>query len=185
MNYEIRIKGKNDTLVVSGAQGQNLKRDWENYHKTKRNMVVEIGTWTGPISDIRDFTRVAANRSESGTTDRDMATWNHERAVVRALTPEKKAMRLGLFKFVYFVWTGVEPSADILAKAQAIQLQFFTDNPKRTVCNPVLFRPLISLNKYSTVVVAKDGMKRLSPVGSGIRMVENCVVADIKASRYA
>lgn len=183
MSYELRIKGRNNTLVVSTENGKKLISSWENFKRSKIDSVIELNGWIGSLSDIRDFTFASDSPSATGShSEKVQQEYMRDLLAKRKLTPEQRANATGFFSLFYFTYTGLKPSEEQKQKAIEIQKEFFTENPKRTICDPVRFRPMIENNR--TGFEAKDGLRKLPMVTALIKMLRTIVSQDLFAERH-
>lgn len=138
MNYDVYIKGHRDPISVEN--GDDLKKDWFDYLENKKDRGIELKGFTGKLSDIKNFRKVPTRRYVN--QDDAKKEWDFY-VSERKKTPDQKSKQLGFFKLLYYGFTNImEPESDVLKKAQAIQLKFFTKNPKRTIPDPTIFKPL-------------------------------------------
>lgn len=144
--YDIKISGHNDLLAV--VNGEKMKEDWEKYKMKKApDVPVSIANWTGMLSDIKWFRSAKSSRAddESGvSSDRE---YREDLKKIRAMTPKQKSQRLGFFRVIHVGFIGEQPTDETLAKAQEIQKEFFDNNPQRTLCDPVNFKPILESSK--------------------------------------
>lgn len=145
MNYDIRIKGFKDLLRVDDAEP--LKSRWESFiKKTSTDQVVSAGDWTGKLSDITAFRRAPTLRSENNLSEEIDLEYRRELMRQRGLSAQGKATLLGLFRLLFWGFTKKksEDRPEIEKTAMDIQEKFFMENPKRTMCDPILFRPMFA-----------------------------------------
>lgn len=160
MAYDIKIKGFPN--LVSVENGEQAKLDWENYINTKKNAVVNIGDWTGQLSDISSFRKVSGGRGKDNKTVESVAREYRANLVnFRKLSVEDKAKRLGFFRLLYWGFTReksenvkLKDGSPIEEKAIAIQRKFFAENPKRMFCDVINFKQLIKSNECFPAVMS-------------------------------
>lgn len=183
MSYELRIKGRNNLVVVSNDIGKKLIAKWEDYKRSKSDSVIEVNGWIGSISDIRDFTFAADNASsKSNQSEKVNAEYMADLTTARQQSPEKRAQSVGFFSFFFFAYTGEQPTQEEKQKAIGIQTEFFTKNPKRIICDPLLFKELIKRNRSG--FTEKEGMRKLPVIPAILKNIQNIVAQDIFATRY-
>ncbi len=153
MVYDVKIAGYPDLLRIDDPSDITKTR-WEEYLKSKVDGVVSISGWTGRLSDVRAFRRVAP--SVANKPDSSMADYLEDRRKILALTPEERAKRMGFFRLMYWIYTG-KNSEEVKIKNQPIekiverfQLKYFQVNPRRTVCDPRMYKAFIKSNKAHT-----------------------------------
>lgn len=172
--YEIMIKGKINPIVVSFSSGQSIKQDWEKYKQGGENAVFETNDFSGTMSDIRYFCKKSPHQSQKINYQDYKEEYKKERNITLSQSPERRAKNLGLFKIIYYAFTGCNPSEDILQKATEIQKDFFTKNPKRMFPNPIIFKDIVKKNYTS------QGMETHSRL-SALRLVENTVITESRS----
>jgi hypothetical protein len=168
MNYDLKIIGDNEMLRVE--DGDDLKREWEQYKMSKRkddDRIINLKNWTGSLSDIRSFrTAPASNSSNDSNYDEQ---YRKDMIKLNALSPEDKAKRMGFFRILYYGFTGMKSEEVMVGEtpienyAEKIQRKFFEENPKRVYCDPFLFKPIIKSKGCDEAVM---------------RLVNNCIIKD-------
>jgi len=154
MSYEIRIRGHREPTLVEN-NGEKLRLDWEEYQLNKTDKIVEVGSWVGKLSMIQDFKKTPSSNSNNNKSSEDPhKEYTTERNKILSMSTEERANRMGFFRLMYWGFThknsedvNTLSGKSIEEFAKEIQLKFFTENPKRTLCNPILFKPLIKSEK--------------------------------------
>ena len=172
MQYDVKIKGEMTT--VQPKNGYALKQMWEKFlRKEVEDQPIEIGSWMGRLADIKSIREVNdAPAKGNEVSDRVHQEYVADIQKLRNMTPNARAMNLGLFKLLYWGFTGsdVEQGSAIEKWAAGVQEKFFTEKPKRTLCDPFLFKPV--LGKYASCDTAV------------MRVVETAVMQDSFAERH-
>lgn len=158
MAYEIKITGYKEPIITENGEG--IKSVWEKFIETGKNVVVDFEGFTGKISSIQSFRRVgSSNQKPYSYTEEVHKEYKIEREKILSLPIEERAKRMGFFRLIYDGFTG-KHSEDIkigeipLEKfVEKIQYDFFSKNPKRLYCDPILFKPLIKSTKCNEWVV--------------------------------
>jgi hypothetical protein len=95
-------------------------------------------------------------------------------------SPEAKARMLDMFSVFYKTATKNDPTPEILEQAYQAQLQFFKDNPTRTLCDVSVLKSLILKLDHSHSGNWSELNERLRE--SFFRLVERAVVRDMQLS---
>ncbi len=143
MTYDIRIKGFKDLLRVD--DGQALKDRWEKFiEKQSTDQIVSAGDWTGRLSDITAFRKAPATRSDNEFAEIIDQEYLAELRKLRSTPVADRAKLLGMFRLLFWGFTKKksEERPEVETAAIKIQEKFFTENPLRTICDPILFRPM-------------------------------------------
>jgi len=165
MAYEIRIRGHKEPVVVE-SNAEKLRSDWEEYQISKTDKIVEVGSWVGRLSLIQDFKKAASSSSNQDSSSYEIhRDYVKERNNILSLSPKERSERMGFFRMIYWGFTK-KNSEDVKTNsgvpieelAQKIQSDFFTKNPQRTMCDPVLFKPIINSTRSdkSTIYLAEN-----------------------------
>lgn len=145
---EIKIKGFPDPVRAENIGDLQLR--WQEYKIGRRqNELVTVAGWNGTLSDILSFRKIATTRAQSKAADEAHNEYMRERAIALLETPEVRAKRMGFFRIIYWGFTG-KRSEDVTVRgksieqmAETIQRKFFTEHPKRIICDPALYKPII------------------------------------------
>lgn len=144
-SYDIIITGARDPLRVDRGVEPLIER-WQLYRLKKiADEPAKIAGWVGMLSSIKGFRPTDQVRAASG--DGGRATENEYRRQLdrmRNLQPAERANHLGFFRLIWWGFTGKRSDGTgVERQARDIQQQFFAQHPKRTFCDPQLFRPII------------------------------------------
>ena len=158
MNYDIKVRGFKDD--VSTEDGEGLKQKWEAFMlKRAQDELVEVGGWTGLLSDIRSMRKVASSASEKSVGREEEMEYRNNLTEIRKMNPEKRAKRLGLFRLMYWGFTG-KRSEEVIIKGRPVeelaieaQAKFFKENPKRIFPDYDIFRHLIKSEKCNEAII--------------------------------
>ncbi len=157
MAYEINIRGLRDPIR---SETNSIREVWEKYIETKVDQVVQLGDWTGKLSEIKWLKKIEGSKSGYSGGERSDIEYRKDLTEKRAQTASVRAQNLGLFRLMYWGFTG-KKSEEVLVKgesiekfAEKIQQKFFEENPKKIVCDPRLFKPLIKSDKCDATVVS-------------------------------
>ncbi len=153
MVYDVKIAGYPDLLRIDDPSDITKTR-WEEFLKSRVDGMVSISGWTGRLSDIRAFRRVAASLPHK--PDSAFADYLEERRKILALTPAERAKRMGFFRLMYWTYTG-KKSEEVKIKdrpleeiVEKFQLKYFLENPRRVVCDPRMYKAFIKSPKANT-----------------------------------
>jgi hypothetical protein len=149
MAYIIKIRGEEEGISVNDLQGQKLLLAWEEYHKTKKNIPIEINGYHGTISDIRN---ILFEKNVKKVSDLEVNDYTKEHADIRKLPIKDKATRSGFLKLVHYTFTGKkleDENIELKKKLVDVQIKFFTNNPKRIYPDLILFKEIYGdVHKY-------------------------------------
>lgn len=173
MIYDLKLKGFPELHRVDDPAGV-IETKYARYHQTKVDEVIETVGWTGPISDIRSYKRVGPS-GQAQQPDTSHIEYMKDRAEKLARPIAERAKDMGFFRMIYWSYTG-KKSEDVMTLSGApleslvekIQLKFFTEHPRRTVCDPILYKPVI---------------KSVSANTFGLSTIEQVVRQDMFAAR--
>lgn len=141
MSYELKIKGFRDPMRCEDtANVETARQAWIDFQTGSRaDGVVELGNWTGMLSDINGFVKL-----EGGATDTDTSLFDTaslaERVTALNEPPHVRSRRTGFFEIIFWTFMGRKPNVEELARAMLLQEEFYTKNPRRTIPDPQLFR---------------------------------------------
>jgi hypothetical protein len=141
MTFDIKVIGHNE--LIRTERGESIKREWEAYLKTRKDALIEFGGWTGRLSEIRSIREAKTAPSASQRPNQADVEYRQELFRLRRMSPEARAQRLGFFKFIFYGFHRRNPTEKELKMAQDIQEKFFTEHPKRIMCEPTLWRKIL------------------------------------------
>lgn len=157
-SFDIKIKGERDLLRVD--DGFILKERWEKFLVDGVDEAVKVDNWTGYLSEFRSFRKVPELRSDGTSAEQTHKEYLVELKKIRSESPDKRAKRLSFFRLIYWGFTS-KKSEEVMIKeksieslAEKIQEKFFAENPKRIVCDPLLFKGLIKSGKCNPAVLS-------------------------------
>lgn len=144
MAYDIHIIGNSEPLRIEHDIRFLIER-WKLFKLKKiSDEPAEIGDWVGALSAIKSFRPIEANRSNTNASRESDNEYRRDLAAIRALSPSERAKRMGFFRLVY--WGFTKQRSDGLSverEAEKIQREFFEEHPKRILCDPIFFMPII------------------------------------------
>lgn len=150
MTYDIKIVGHNEVMRLDN--GEMIKADWEEYKKNRSNdRMIEVQGLTCQLSDIKWFRAVKGTGADTNKTIENVdAEYLKSIKQIRSWPLDVRAKQLGFFRMLYWGFTG-KKSEEILCDgipmlemwAEKLQRKFFEANPKRVICDPVVFREII------------------------------------------
>ena len=177
-NSIINVRGLTRPILVLKKEAEAVRQIFETatYPET---YIIRVNRYAFRKGDIKSV-EISSDRLSSEKFDEEMRLSaeeeKRERAKVLKLSPEVRAQRLEFFRFMYRSALGPkeEPSKEKLEEARRIQAAFFKANPRRTVCDPVLLKPLLGNMKGIMLNVWQS---------AGIRMIGEAVSRDMYLSR--
>lgn len=172
---KIVVRGREVPIIVSKAVADQISGVWAD-KKVEKDQLIILKHMRFLKGDIRAID-VLPDKVAEGFDDEVRKFYDEERrerAKAVALTPKAKSMRLEMFRELYRVVTGTYPTPEVLGEARQKQEQFFTANPKRTVCDA---------NRLIPLIPAARG-QRISKFHSAfIGMVGRAIGRDVQLSR--
>lgn len=170
-NSIILIRGVSKPISVSKENAVSIQKVFEN-SEIDNNYIFRVAQRSFRKGDIK-YIEIGNDQRGSKEWDEEMNNFREEEIknnlIKRNIPPEDKARNLEMFKFLFNCSCGENPSEEIIKKAHDIQLDFFIKNPKRTICDAYLLKPIIKIN---------DSCKNLF-LNSGLRLVEKAIVRDM------
>lgn len=162
MAYDIKIKGLKDLVREEDhIKAMRLKNTWEAYKTGKaNNSLVQVGTWEGAIADIGYFNEVATRVKSDYVVNDTQKEFLKTRREFLSKSLEDKINHLNFFRLLYWGFTRKNSESVLVGEkpieeyVKNIQKKFFTCNPNRTMCDPVLFKPLIKNTKCHANVLS-------------------------------
>ena len=168
MIYDLRVKGFRDAVRIDDAVGA-IESKWLTYKRTGVDEAITTPEWIGTLSEIHGIRRVGPSEPVA-KPDTTHLEYMKDRTEKLSRSIAERAKDMGFFRTVYWIYTGKKSEdvqtlsgAPLESLVEKIQLKFFTENPKRTVCDPTLYKQVIksvSANRFglSTVeqVVRQD-----------------------------
>lgn len=144
MPYDIKISGHSDPIRVDYGAQELIDR-WKQYRmKEIPDEPIEVADFVGMLSDIKSFRPVEGIRADSNASRESENEYRRDLTAIRALKPAERAKRMGLFRLVYWGFTRERSeNTGVEAAAEKIQRMFFEQHPKRILCDPILFMPII------------------------------------------
>jgi hypothetical protein len=184
MPYRISIKGHEDVRVET-HKGRKLKSDWKDYKNGDTdNHVIEIGTFTGTISDIYNFKRIDDPAQDKEMRDNAEKMKEIDRQHFSEYKkwydkpPEEKADRLAFVRSWEQVITGDDtiPEKRRNWYEQALYW-FFVNNPNRTLPDLKLLSAVLPKEQVAADTQAEHMFR-----GGGVRLMVQMLRHD---KRYA
>ena len=167
-SYEIKLTGHNDLLLVEN--GDSLKSDWEAYKQKKKiDQPISIAGFTGMLSDIRYFRVAQGAQSNNNSAMQVSKEYFDELHKIRKMDARERANRIGFFSLIFSGFNGNLPDNEEIGLAKEVQKKFFTENPRRVHCDPLLFKEIIGGQKCHDAI---------------LRLVENVVRQDKFAEKH-
>lgn len=138
---QIFIKKRKEPIFISDERAGKLKKIW--LENPKSDDLVDLEIWTGEIRMISSI-EIEKERKEN-RVDYEK---EHREAVERILKqpPEVRAKHLGEFELNWFMRSGMNekhPPQEVMQKAEAIALKYFTENPNQIRVPRELYEPLM------------------------------------------
>ena len=146
-NSIINVRGLTRPILVLKKEAEAVRQIFEE-PKYPESYIIRVNRYAFRKGDIKSV-EISSDRLSSEKFDEEMRLSveeeKRERAKVLKLSPEVRAQRLEFFRFMYRSALGPkeEPSNEKLDQARRIQSDFFKANPRRTVCDPRLFKSII------------------------------------------
>jgi hypothetical protein len=184
MNSTINLKGIGKPLYVSKASAEKIQNIYHDKNIPKE-FAIKVGNQSFSKGDIK-YIEVNSDGSQSQVNDNEMTNFYKnemsDRESLVKKSPEYKAGLLDMFFYLYKNATMKEPSQETLDEAKEVQLQFFKENPRRTLCDVYLLKKLIpKVNSYSPNSLWDETEMRLRP--AYFKAVEFAVLRDMEMSR--
>ena len=177
MSHIIKIRGKQEPLVVDNKKGLQVKGLYFDYHEKKiTNIPLSIHNWNGTISDIANIEQQKetskSNQASQSHTDYAKTHSNF----VKLNSPKDKATKKKKYiSLLHYIITkkkiedeSDEFKLDIFTKA----INFYKDNPKRMFVDPMYL--------FEEGIYSKAALKATE---CGIGFVEKLIMADVRQSK--
>lgn len=164
MSYEIKVTGLKEPIRAENHGATSvIKEKWEKFKKGEiEDILVTISGWTGTLKSIIYFKEIKSSSASTSSFDiyyKDQREkWLKDRLSFRNLPLEIKSKQVDFFRMIYWGFTGRKseeikigdtPIEEIVIN---IHKEFFTNNPKRTLCDPILYKKVIkSVTCHDTI----------------------------------
>lgn len=178
----IKIKGMGK-IEVADSIARNVKADWSNTNISKETPV-DLGEWSGQLGEIIGFLippLYQANTRASDAMDENRENSKRFRIQQQNMPLEERSKQLQFFDFLWYSfartsdkWRSarMEPPAGVHEAAIKAQREFFKQNPKRVVPDPLIFK----------LIFVKLGLDRMDLHLSGILALK--VKTDVREAYY-
>lgn len=155
MAYDIKIKGVRELVREEDHEKAfQIKKKWNEYLTGKGNdCLVKIGSCECLLSDIALFNEVVTRVKNDNVVVDAQKEFLRGRKEFMQRGIQYRANHLDLFRLFYFGFTKkkseeIEINGKPLEEyVKAVQMKFFTENPKRAICDPILWKPFIKASK--------------------------------------
>ena len=170
------IRGVNKPIITSKSNAEEIDRIWRDKDTDSRH-VFRVSTQSFSKSDIK-FIDIIPDSAGVEERNREMEEFYESEkklyAKESAWPVETKARHYDFFRFLFMSCCGRYPTDEEQQKAYPIQHKFFTENPKRRLCDFYLLSPIIP-RKYDDLTLFNLG---------GINLAERAIYRDMQLSGH-
>lgn len=187
--FKVKLVGQRDVLVVSRIQGEGIERVLED-NNVPDDAVIPVGESRMRKSEIKSVIPYNDPEEDAGATrkanDEKYKRMAEESAKTHRefvnLPVQEKAKRMGWFKTCYFALSGMQKAPENLKiEIYNRQMEFYKNNPKRQFCDPKIYKDLIPRPPKTD---EKENSLETALVKSAARMIEECLIDDMKRAKY-
>lgn len=159
----IHLRGREKALTVPKAVAEQVAKIFSDKNVDPDysfNLGNKIFFRKGQIRDIEVLPDIAHMTADK---DRDefYADEKKTRQRLLGLSPSQRSNELEMFRCMYVITTGDEPSSEKLNEARRVQEQFFTAHPKRLLCDPSRLKSLIPIVPSKKINLFQAGYFRI------------------------
>ena len=145
MAYTLKIKGKQESIVLDNSKGVLIKARWfqwiEGGKKRENDSVFETDAFTGLLSDIKSIEITKEVNIEKQDFRVMESEYRKERAEFIKQPLEVKANDMKFFSLVWWALTGKNGASDEIRNSVIdVQRKFFIENPNRAIPNPEVYK---------------------------------------------
>ena len=135
-NSFIILKAIRQPIILSEREAMTIKKDYDD-DSVPENHRFDLKFKSFSKSEIKYIEIVKDGSSgESWNArihDENVKGWEKRQEFLRK-TPEDKAKHLDMFRYMFKISTDREPTPVELKRAELAQLEFYKENPTRTIC---------------------------------------------------
>lgn len=179
----IKLKGETNTIQITAEQAEKASNIFYDVD-VDMSQPMQIGSYTILKKDIRmiqteDDTANYETKQES-FDDKFQESIRKQREY-RKQPAIYKAQKESWIKILHYVIKGTaDVPEDIMEKSKEIAFDFFTENPKRTCVDPVLFKDVMG-----DIEINGEGPMKSNVRDCARKLIEQMVSRDIEDLKYA
>lgn len=168
--YKVFLKGVNVPVEVKKEEAKIINEQLRNYGKTKADKLIELGSSTFWLSQVKVVMEVENSRADTGKEGYEYEILKHEyqklinnfRIRQRSLVERAKTMpdwEAGFFAFV-----GRKPSDEEKEDMRVMRLEFFVENPDQAIAPFFIAKDYINHRPHRREHFDKDKIGKEFPI---------------------
>lgn len=183
------LKGMNEPITIDRSLAVKIKDRFTGNQrfgipKASPNDILEVGEMVAQYGQIKFINLAGPSPEKRADNSHFLADYDRQRKAALSLSPYERAKSVGVFKMLLWAHTGLmDIPANLVSAIHEVQEKFFTENPKRVLPDPEIFKiGLRWMELEHPEWSVKQNSFHAHAVKSALRIIEKSVSSDLESA---